>query len=194
MLGVDEAGRGPLAGPVAVGAVVLPEGFDVAREFSGIADSKKLSEKNREKIFGMLEARAAKGDARFTVEFESAETIDRKGITFAVRQAVARAVNKLAPDAALVCVQLDGALRAPPEYAQETIINGDELIPLISLASIVAKVSRDRLMVELSKQYSKYGFEKHKGYGTKAHYDALLKYGPCAIHRKSFLHFDFPTK
>ena len=81
----------------------------------------------------------------------------------------------------------DGALKAPPEYSQETIINGDELIPIISLASIAAKVTRDRLMVELSKKYPEYSFEKHKGYGTAAHYEALKKHGPCDIHRRSFL-------
>lgn len=194
LLGVDEAGRGPLAGPVSVGIVAVPEGFVVEKEFPGVADSKKLSEKNREKIFAMLEARVAQGDARFTVEFESAEAIDREGIAVAVRRAVSRGVNALAPDAALVRVQLDGALRAPSEYAQETIINGDELIPLISLASIAAKVERDRLMHVLAREYPKYGFETHKGYGTKMHYERLLKHGLCAIHRRSFIHLDLPDK
>lgn len=188
ILGVDEAGRGPLAGPVSVGVIAVPDGFDVLKEFPGVADSKKLSEKNREKIFQMLEARAAKGDTHFAVEFESAETIDREGIVVAVRRAVSRGVNALAPDAALVRVQLDGSLKAPPEYAQETIINGDELVPIISLASIAAKVLRDRLMVEVAGTYPLYGFEKHKGYGTKLHYEMLKKYGPCVIHRRSFLH------
>ncbi len=188
MLGVDEAGRGPLAGPVAVGVVAVPVGFIVEKEFPGVADSKKLSEKKREKILQMLEARVAKGDARFIVEFETAEIIDEKGIVFAVSCALSRGVNTLAPDSALVRIQLDGSLHAPSEYAQETIINGDELIPLISLASIAAKVSRDRQMVEFSKKYPLYGFEKHKGYGTKFHYEMLKQYGPCAIHRKSFLH------
>lgn len=190
-MGVDEAGRGPLAGPVAVGVVMVTEWFDVLKEFPGVKDSKKLSEKKREKIFEMLEKRANAGDVRFTVEFESAETIDEEGIAVAVRRALARGVNTLAPDAALVRIQLDGALRAPREYAQETIINGDELVPLISLASIAAKVLRDRLMVEFSKEYPLYGFEKHKGYGTRAHYDALKKHGPCVIHRRSFIHLDF---
>lgn len=188
MLGVDEVGRGPLAGPVAVGVVAIPEGFVVGKEFPGVADSKKLSEKNREKIFEMIEKRAERREVRFAVEFESAETIDKNGIVFAVRRALNRGVKKLAPDSALVKIQLDGALRAPPEYSQETIINGDELIPIISLASIVAKVSRDRLMKELSVQFPEYGFEKHKGYGTKLHYEMLKKFGPCAIHRKTFLH------
>ena len=194
ILGVDEAGRGPLAGPVAVGVVAVPEGFDVAREFPGVADSKKLSEKKRETLFGALEARAAQGDARFAVEFESVETIDREGIVAAVRRALSRGVNALAPDAAIVRVQLDGALRAPPEYAQETIVNGDELIPIISLASIAAKVSRDRLMLNLAAKHPQYGFEKHKGYGTNLHYEMLRKYGLCAIHRRSFIHLDDSMK
>ncbi|MEK7144904.1 MAG: ribonuclease HII [Patescibacteria group bacterium] len=194
MLGVDEAGRGPLAGPVAVGVVMVPEGFDVAKEFPGVADSKKLSEKRREGIFEMLEARVARGDTRFVVEFESAETIDNEGIAVAVRRALSRGVNALAPDAALVKVQLDGALRAPPEYSQETIINGDELVPLISLASIAAKVSRDRLMHVLAKEYPQYGFEQHKGYGTKLHYEMLQKHGLSVIHRRSFIHLDSGEK
>ena len=194
MLGVDEAGRGPLAGPVSVGVVAVPEGFEVEKEFPGVADSKKLSEKNREKIFEILEARTVLGDVRFAVEFESAETIDEEGIAVAVRRALWRGVNKLAPDAALVKIQLDGALRAPPEYSQETIVNGDELIPLISLASIAAKVSRDRLMLVLAKEYPQYGFEQHKGYGTKLHYEMLKKHGLCVIPRRSFVHLDPPRK
>jgi ribonuclease HII len=188
LLGVDEAGRGPLAGPVAVGVVAVSEGFVVEKEFSGVADSKKLSEKKREKIFKMLESRAKLGDVYFTVEFENAETIDKEGIAVAIRKALARGVRALAPDSTSVHIQLDGSLKAPKEYSQETIINGDELMPIISLASIAAKVLRDRLMVELSLKYPEYGFEKHKGYGTKVHYEALKKFGPCAIHRKSFLH------
>ncbi len=138
------------------------------------------------------------GNRRFVVEFESAEAIDREGVVPAVRRALARGVKALvdqlpfgspdAGDSSLVHIQLDGALRAPPEYSQETIINGDDLVPLISLASIVAKVTRDRLMHSLAKKYPEYGFEKHKGYGTKTHYDMLEKHGPCILHRRSFLH------
>lgn len=188
LLGVDEAGRGPLAGPVAVGVVAVPEKFDVALEFPGVKDSKRLSEKGREKIFQMLEVRVAVGDARFVVEFESAETIDILGISEALRRALWRGINILAPDSATVTVQLDGALRAPPEYAQETIINGDELVPIISLASIAAKVTRDRLMRDLAQEYPEYGFDKHKGYGTKAHYEALRAHGLSPVHRRSFIH------
>ena len=183
-----------MAGPVSVGVVAMLEGFDVAKEFVGVADSKKLSEKKREKIFEMLTARAASGDARFTVEFESADVIDEEGIATAVRRALWRGVNLLAPDSAVVHVLLDGSLKAPPEYSQETIINGDELVPIISLASIAAKVTRDRLMVELSKKYPEYGFEKHKGYGTSMHYEMLKKHGLCDIHRRSFIHLDLKPK
>jgi ribonuclease HII len=188
VLGVDEAGRGPLAGPVAVGVVAVPEGFDVAKEFPGVADSKKLSEKKREKLFEMLEARVAKGDARYAVELEREHVIDKEGIATAVRRALWRGVNALAPDSELAEVLLDGALRAPPEYRQKTIIGGDETVPIISLASIAAKVTRDRLMLGYDTDFPHYGFARHKGYGTLFHYDALKKYGPCLIHRRSFIH------
>ena len=177
-----------MAGPVSVGVVAVAEGFDVATEFPGVADSKKLSEKKREKIFEMLEARAALGDARFVVELEDNAVIDQEGIAVAVRRALVRGVNALAPDAAVVRVLLDGALKAPPEYAQEVIIGGDATVPLISLASIAAKVTRDRLMVQFAKEYPEYFFDIHKGYGTKKHYEALALHGPCAIHRRTFLH------
>lgn len=209
ILGVDEAGRGPLAGPVSVGVIIVPEGFDVAKAFPGVADSKTLSEAKREKIYEMLVVRNMLGDTRFTVEFEDALTIDREGIVPAVRRALDRGVRALAPlktsrlsttgadsGASLTgrapeadyFIQLDGSLRAPAEYEQETIIHGDSLVPLISLASIAAKVERDRLMCILAKEYPEYGFEAHKGYGTKAHYEKLLKHGLCAIHRRSFIH------
>ena len=180
-----------MAGPVAVGVVAVADGFDVAKEFPGVKDSKKLSEKKREKIFDMLETRVASGDARFIVEFVDAAAIDSKGISQVIREAVGRGVSSLAPDSRDAHVFLDGLLKAPPEYRQETIIDGDELVPLISLASIAAKVLRDRLMVALAATYPLYGFEKHKGYGTIAHYEALGKHGPCVIHRRSFLHIDF---
>lgn len=188
LIGVDEAGRGPLAGPVAVGMVAVPGGFDVAREFPGVADSKKLSEKKRETLFGMLEARAKQGDVRYRVEFEEARAIDREGIAVVIRRAVSRGMDALAPDAALAEVLLDGGLKAPPEYRQKAIIGGDESVPLISLASIAAKVSRDRLMVAAAGRFPRYGFEVHKGYGTKAHFAALREHGLCAMHRRSFIH------
>ncbi len=202
-LGVDEAGRGPLAGPVAVGVVAVAAGFDVAREFPGVTDSKKLTEKNRERIFEMLEARVTLGDARFTVELGPAAEIDEQGIAVVIRALVARGIRSLEnyrsqtslklpksdfDNVADMHVLLDGSLSAPPEYPQETVIHGDMLIPVISLASIAAKVERDRVMVALAAAHPLYGFERHKGYGTKDHYEALKKHGLCAIHRRSFVH------
>ena len=202
LLGVDEAGRGPLAGPVAVGVVAVAEGFDVAQEFPRVADSKVLSEKKREALFEMLEGRVERGDARYVVAYGSEGEIDARGIAVVVREAVAHGVKKLELQfAGLTCAKewlrrsdlrilLDGALKAPGEYRQQTIIGGDASVPLISLASIAAKMSRDRLMARLAKRYPEYGFEKHKGYGTKAHYAALIEHGLCAIHRRSFIHLD----
>lgn len=187
ILGVDEAGRGPLAGPVAVGAVLVPAGFDVAREFPGVADSKAISEKKREKLFEMLEARTKAGDVRYLLEFGSAEAIDEEGIAVVIRGLISRAATALAPDAGQVEIMLDGALRAPPVYAQQTIIGGDATVPVISLASIAAKVLRDRLMLDMAHQYPHYGFERHKGYGTAFHYEMLRKHGLSAIHRRTYL-------
>lgn len=187
LVGIDEAGRGPIAGPVAVGVVMVAHDFDVAKEFPGVGDSKKLSEKKREEIYGMLETRAAEGRVCFRVEFESAEYIDAQGIAPAVSNALSKGLSSLSPDPTQVHVQLDGALHAPSQFSQETIIHGDALVPLISLASIAAKVERDRLMVALSEKYPAYGFEKHKGYGTRAHYEMIVQHGLCPIHRRTFL-------
>ncbi len=188
MLGVDEAGRGPLAGPVALGIVAVPENFNIAKEFPGIADSKQLSETAREKMYTQLRKRGEAGDLNFCVHFASASVIDERGLTKAVAGAVARGVRFLAPNPREVRVYLDGLLRAPKEYKQQTIIGGDELLPIIALASIAAKVVRDRRMTAFAKLFPGYGFEEHKGYGTKQHYSALKRHGPCDIHRRSFLH------
>jgi ribonuclease HII len=166
---------------------MVPEGFDVAKEFPGVADSKKLTEKKREAIFKMLEARVAQGDLQYCVEFESAEVIDKEGIVPAIRKALARGLSNLAPKPEDVFIQLDGALRAPDMYAQETIVGGDASVPLISLASIVAKVLRDRLMTQLAAEYPQYAFDKHKGYGTALHYERIKTHGSSPLHRRSFL-------
>lgn len=187
VLGVDEAGRGPLAGPVAVGVVAVPERFIVAREFPGLADSKQMSPLARAKMFRLLKVRVRQGDIRFCVRCTSAKRIDAWGLSRAVASATARGIRFLAPEPGGVSVFLDGLLTAPDEYAQQTIIGGDEAVPIIALASIAAKVVRDRLMTRLGKQFPEYGLEKHKGYGTEAHYQALKKYGPSAIHRRSFI-------
>jgi ribonuclease HII len=191
VIGVDEAGRAPLAGPVAVGVVRVPAGFDVAREFPGVKDSKQMTALARERLYEKLEARAKAGDVAFRVAFGSKEEIDERGITIAVRRGVRRGVLALAREVEIEKVYLDGLLHAPREFAQETIIHGDDLVPLISLASVAAKVARDRLMTRLATQYPAYKFEQHKGYPTKLHYQMLAEHGPCAIHRTTYLHLDF---
>ncbi|MDB5264470.1 MAG: ribonuclease [Parcubacteria group bacterium] len=190
IVGVDEAGRGPIAGPVAVGVAMVQEGFDILGTFPGLNDSKKLTEKKREALFQILQEEAKKGTVRVTVCLSSEKVIDGKGIAFAVRDALFRGVRKLMPDPEQGKVWLDGSLKAPPEYDQETVTGGDGIIPAIMLAALAAKVTRDRLMVRLAEEHSVYGFEQHKGYGTKAHYAALIAHGPCAIHRATFLHLD----
>jgi len=194
MLGVDEAGRGPLAGPIIVGVVAVPERFIITREFPGLADSKQMSPLARERMFRLLRRRMQEGDVRFCVRCTSAERIDKWGLSRAVASAIARGVRYLAPEPDGISVYLDGLLKAPSEYAQQTIIGGDEAVPIIALASIAAKVVRDRLMTRLARQFPEYGFEKHKGYGTELHYKMLKKHGLCVIHRHSFIHLDLKPK
>lgn len=187
IIGVDEAGRGPLAGPVAVGIVAVEEGYDILAAFPGLNDSKKLSEKRREILFQKLQEEMHKGNVRAVVQLVSAEHIDTGGIAPAIRHAVTQGVGKLLPVPEEGRVYLDGSLKAPAEYAQETIIGGDGIVPAIMLASIAAKVTRDKHMQKLAELYPLYGFDKHKGYGTKAHIEAIRTHGPCEIHRRSFL-------
>lgn len=190
VVGVDEAGRGPLAGPVAVGVVAVREGFDVLAAFPGLNDSKKLSEKKREALFVRFQEAIRAGHVRATVCVSSAQMIDDKGIAYAVRHALFRGVRKLLPNPSDGKVWLDGSLKAPPEYMQETVIGGDGLIPVIMLASVAAKVTRDRLMVKLDGEHPAYGFAKHKGYGTKDHYQALEAHGLSPAHRHTFIHLE----
>lgn len=185
VVGVDEAGRGPLAGPVSVGVVIAPAGFDFNKAFPGVNDSKQLSEGKREEIFELLKQHSR---VRYAVRYASHDLIDSRGISYAVRGAVARGVRSLAPEPRGIKVLLDGLLHAPEIYEQETIIGGDASEPIISLASIAAKVSRDRLMKRLAKLYPQYAFEQHKGYGTALHYAKLAEFGPCVIHRRTYLH------
>ena len=186
IVGVDEAGRGPLAGPVAVGVVIAPAFLNIKENFPGVADSKALSEIKREEIFALLEKYQEYGVVRYTVEFASAKLIDERGISFAVRSCIYKGVRTLAPDASGHRVYLDGLLKAPSEYAQETVVGGDATVPIISLASVAAKVRRDRLMRRLAKRYPRWGFGEHKGYGTPAHYAAIKKFGVCALHRRTY--------
>lgn len=186
VVGIDEAGRGPLAGPVAVGAVVVP--FGKKPLFSIAKDSKQLSSARREEIFKEIRAAKKLGTLDFAVSLVSAKVIDEKGIVFAIRRAIKNCLNKLAVPPHQTLVLLDGGLSAPDHFLfQETIIRGDQSEPIIGLASIAAKVTRDAYMIKIAKKYPNYGFEVHKGYGTVAHRSCLKKHGVCEIHRRSFI-------
>ena len=186
LIGIDEAGRGPLAGPVSVGAVMVPKKFDVLKKFPDVKDSKLLSPKKRDEIYEEVVARARAGEVSFCVRFAAHSYIDAFGITRAVRRAIQRGVAALAPSPEGIEIFLDGLLYAPSRYRQKTIIHGDALVPLISLASVVAKVRRDRLMVKFAKKFPDYGFEVHKGYATKAHKHVIARSGLCEIHRITY--------
>lgn len=192
-IGIDEAGRGALAGPVCVGAVLYPEDFDWREAFALITrrgepvlrDSKKLSAQQRRILYDFI---ATHGRLRHAHAFVSAESIDTIGIVNAAHEAAAIAIDSLGISPERVEVLLDAGLRAPAKWQQESFVRGDENIPAISFASIVAKVTRDRYMEELSAAHTPYGFELHKGYGTHAHRLAIRKHGLVPfIHRKTFL-------
>ena len=190
-IGIDEVGRGPLAGPLVVCACAVRSGADVISLFPKgmLRDSKKLSEKVRITIVEQVERYVDAGDVIFGIGEMSAEQIDTLGLSPAIREATARALAKVhdkgvARDSFIF---LDGSLKADSSFPQETIIKGDEKIPEIALASIIAKVYRDTLMRKVSDAYPEYGFASHVGYGTKAHYDAIEKHGLTPLHRRSFL-------
>jgi ribonuclease HII len=180
-IGIDEAGRGPLAGPVSVGAVMVKSDFDFSI-FKNLKDSKKLSESKREEFFEVIKKRI-----KFSVVMVSNKIIDKKGISYAICFAIKSLLKKLDPNIKKTKIFLDGSLKAPEEFTQETIIKGDEKIPAISLASIMAKVTRDRHMKKISNKYPAFNFDIHKGYGTKRHIEAIKKHGPSELHRKSFI-------
>lgn len=188
-IGIDEAGRGPLAGPIALAAVCIKRRTQkTKRLFKGIRDSKKFSEKQREEWFAKFKKLKKEGTLDYAVAFSGAGTIDTYGIVSATRKALARVIKKIDVKPEESEILLDGTLYAPKKYKnQKTIIRGDDRVPIIAAASIVAKVLRDRKMNRLSKKFPKYSFEIHKGYGTAHHYAALKKHGPCLIHRRSFL-------
>ena len=187
-VGIDEVGRGPLAGPVAVCAFVWLSGGRAPKELEGIKDSKKLSEKKREEWFAKIAQFKKEGKCDFKVSFKSAKYIDTNGISKAIRECLELCLKKLELDAKSVHVLLDGGLKAPQEFLnQETIIKGDTKEFMISAASIMAKVTRDRLMVRLSKKYPYYGFDIHKGYGTLSHRTSIQKNGISKEHRRTFI-------
>ena len=175
--GVDEAGRGPLAGPVCAAAVILPEHLEIP----GLTDSKKLTDKKRRELFPIIKEQAV----AYGIGLADQAEIDEINILQATFLAMRRALDQLSvrPEIALI----DGNRAADFGLPVKTVVKGDSLSANIAAASILAKVTRDDILVELARQYPQYGFEIHKGYGTKAHYEALRAYGPCPIHRRSFL-------
>jgi len=170
LCGIDEAGRGPLAGPLVMAGVVLTDAID------GLMDSKQLSEKKREMLFGKIVAAA-----QYHIVSFSADEIDGDGISKCLAKGL-RAIQEALPGCRYL---FDGNSRFGVDNL-ETLVKADAIVAEVSAASILAKVTRDREMVRLSEVYPEYGFEKHKGYGTKAHYEALMQYGRSPVHRKSF--------
>lgn len=175
--GVDEAGRGPLAGPVCAAAVILPDGLVI----EGLDDSKKLTEKKRDMLYDVICEEAI----AYGIAFASVEEIEEMNILQATFLAMKRAVESLSvkPDLALV----DGNQKPSLEIQARTLVKGDAKSPSIAAASILAKVTRDRLMTEIAEQYPEYEFPKHKGYGTKLHYEKIMEHGISPVHRRSFL-------
>lgn len=175
--GVDEAGRGPLAGPVCAAAVILPAHLDL----SGLTDSKKLTDKRRRELFPLIKEQAI----AYGIGLASEQEIDEINILQATFLAMERALAQLSvrPELALI----DGNREKDFGIPVKTVVKGDSLSANIAAASILAKVTRDDMMLELAKQYPEYGFDIHKGYGTKAHYEALRTYGASPVHRNSFL-------
>ena len=175
--GVDEAGRGPLAGPVCAAAVILPKDLQIP----GLTDSKKLTDKKRRELFPLIQEQAL----AYGIGFATEQEIDEINILQATFLAMQRALEQLTvkPDLALI----DGNREKDFGIPVKTVVKGDSLSANIAAASILAKVTRDNLMQEMAETYPQYGFEIHKGYGTKAHYAALREHGACPIHRMSFL-------
>lgn len=177
LCGVDEAGRGPLAGPVCAAAVILPRNCVIP----GLNDSKKLTEKKREALYDViLESAVSCG-----IAFTTVEEIEEHNILVATFMAMNRAIAQLAPRPELALI--DGNRNTDIRLPSRCIVGGDGKCADIAAASVLAKVTRDRYMLQMAEQYPEYGFEKHKGYGTKAHYEAIRQYGPSPIHRPSFL-------
>jgi len=175
--GVDEAGRGPLAGPVCAAAVILPRGLEIP----GLNDSKRLTPKRREALFDIICSKAV----AYGVAFASVEEIEELNILGATYLAMNRAIEAMGVEPALALI--DGNRSEGIRYPCRCIVGGDGKCASIAAASILAKVSRDRLMCRLAEKYASYGFEQHMGYPTKSHYEAIRLYGPSPIHRLSFL-------
>ena len=177
LCGVDEAGRGPLAGPVCAAAVILPRGLCIP----GLNDSKKLTEKKREALYDVICSSAVS----YGIAFATVEEIEEVNILNAAMLAMNRTIEKLSVQPTLALI--DGNRNSAIKVASRCVVKGDAKCADIAAASVLAKVTRDRYMLEMAEKYPQYKFEKHKGYGTKDHYAALREYGPCEIHRPSFL-------
>jgi ribonuclease HII len=188
VIGIDEVGRGPLAGPVTVCAFAMLD-HDLARlDEVGAKDSKALSEQKRDIVAKKLKDLTEKGQCTYQIASTSPEIIDKKGLTKAIQMAIESVLKKLNIHPEHADVYLDGGLRAPKKFfRQHTIIHGDGIIPVISCASILAKVYRDSLMNKYDLKFPEYGFYNHKGYGTPEHYKAIRKHGISPIHRRLFL-------
>ena len=186
IIGIDEAGRGPIAGPVSIGAVCIPKNFSKWPLKRGLRDSKKLSEKKRIEVYQWMKTQK---DIVFSTALVPATMIDSIGIVPSIKKGISGVLGKVvSTNPSEYTVLLDGGLHAPEEFMQQkTIIKGDEKELAIALASIAAKVERDAYMIRQSKKYPTYGFEKHKGYGTKAHYEAIHTHGITSLHRTTFL-------
>ncbi len=186
IIGIDEAGRGPLAGPVVVAAIRAPRAIGRILRRRGIRDSKKLSAKRREEWFQFLVAHPY---VEWAVARVWPRIIDRINISRAADLAARRVYAKLCTDLRSVqkqLVQIDGGLALPQHVQHEVIIKGDEKIPAIAAASIIAKVTRDRIMLRLHRKFPQYRFDLHKGYGTKLHREKVRQFGRCEMHRRSF--------
>lgn len=184
IVGIDEVGRGPLAGPMTIAAVAIKNNTKKAHDaLMGIRDSKKLSEKKRSEWARIIKKNS---DFMYACVSISPRIIDEKGMRYAAQHAVEKCLKKLSLVPEDAHVLLDAGLRAPKEYSQESFIKGDERIPVIAAASIIAKVTRDAYMKRVARKSPQYGFDIHKGYGTRAHIAAIRSYGLSEIHRKSF--------
>ena len=184
-VGIDEAGRGPLAGPVAVGVVKVPSDFNWGL-IPGVGDSKKVSAKKRAEILRRAVELKKEGKLDYTVILAGAKRIDKEGIAVVIADVITTAIQTLALTPKKCFVKLDGSLKAPKEFSQETIIKGDQKELVIGLASILAKETRDTYMIKSSKKNPLYSFETHKGYGTKSHRRRIFKHGLSTEHRVSY--------
>jgi len=205
LIGIDEVGRGPLAGPVCVCSFIILKDNERRRSqiknrrltqmgtknfsmsvFSGVRDSKKLSAKKREEWFEKIKELKKEGIVNYKIAYVSNSEIDKIGISKSIQNAINKCLKNINPKTCRVL--LDGGIKAPEKFLnQKTIIKGDEKEKVITLASIIAKVSRDKIMCDFAKKYPQYEFQKNKGYGTTEHIKKIKKYGPCKIHRKIYL-------